>query len=580
MKTWMSKQNLSTKLYGILIFAALVIGLSNGFMAYNQSVTSRQLEKEYYDELYQTTFYLLNADRDFYQADQALYNALANRGSSAQDTQADYESNAAQVIERMTAAQAIVAADQGLNQDKMGQIFSDFFESFSEWERTTAAIMNDLLSGAPISDATITTSEQLFELTRNYIDLIQIEVEQSALDTVQSMNRANQVGIQISIITIVLCIAVVFLLGYLLIRDIVNPMQKLVAIFEKVSAGHLDVPKLPTDRKDEIGKLSAACNLMMDHLHSLVSSIQHLAEDLNKQSDQLAQAATQASLGAEQVSATMQEMASVTTEQASSSSEIASRLEEVNQNIYQLNNDGKTLHDTSLEVEQLSRSGKADMDQSVVLMNSITELFTESVEKVKSLEARSQEISSLIAMLQDISAQTNLLALNAAIEASRAGESGRGFAVVASEVRKLAEQAGHFSTDITGITNQMQSETMSLVDSLMNGYDKVVEGNQQISTSLNSFQSIHTAINEMMERVQDITKHLNNIADKSNQISHSVTEIASSNEQAAAGIEESSAIAQEQATVMGTLMDNAKQLGQQADTLSHTVRQFKLKSSE
>ncbi len=90
------------------------------------------------------------------------------------------------------------------------------------------------------------------------------------------MNRANQVGIQISIITIVLCIAVVFLLGYLLIRDIVNPMQKLVAIFEKVSAGHLDVPKLPTDRKDEIGKLSAACNLMMDHLHSLVSSIQHL----------------------------------------------------------------------------------------------------------------------------------------------------------------------------------------------------------------------------------------------------------------------------------------------------------------
>lgn len=55
---------------------------------------------------------------------------------------------------------------------------------------------------------------------------------------------------------------------------------------------------------------------------------------------------------------------------------------------------------------------------------------------VESIDA----ISSVIALINDISDQTNLLALNAAIEVARAGEHGRGFAVVADEVRKLAER--------------------------------------------------------------------------------------------------------------------------------------------
>ncbi|MBK2942429.1 methyl-accepting chemotaxis protein, partial [Klebsiella pneumoniae] len=86
------------------------------------------------------------------------------------------------------------------------------------------------------------------------------------------------------------------------------------------------------------------------------------------------------------------------------------------------------------------------------------QIVTEAVAAMQQIESSSQEINSIIAVIETISFQTNLLALNAGVEAARAGEAGKGFAVVASEVRDLAQRSAESATAIKQLVATSKDE--------------------------------------------------------------------------------------------------------------------------
>ncbi|MBH3462830.1 HAMP domain-containing methyl-accepting chemotaxis protein [Pseudomonas putida] len=334
--------------------------------------------------------------------------------------------------------------------------------------------------GNDLSDASVTLAEQ--------------KVAQRDHEAVAARSLLTSVAL--------LALAVGVLAGWLITRQITEPLRQTLAQAARIARGDLSQVETVA-RRDEMGQLQRSMCEMTLSLRQLIGGIDQSVEHLSQAASQLAGASAD----------TLERI----TQQREETDQVATAMNQMSATVQEVAQNAEHASLAATDADQQAQMGDQVVAEAIARIEQLATQMDRCLTSMQHLAGESQRIGSILDVIKSVSEQTNLLALNAAIEAARAGEAGRGFAVVADEVRGLAQR-----------TQQSTEEIEHLIESLHQGTDEV-------TSLLDSSRTLTEQSVELSRRAGDAL----------GQITRTVSNIQGMNQQIATASEEQSVVAEQ-----------------------------------
>ncbi|GAB3482143.1 methyl-accepting chemotaxis protein [Marinomonas epiphytica] len=281
------------------------------------------------------------------------------------------------------------------------------------------------------------------------------------------------------------------LLGWLLAKIIVKPIDEMVSLMKDIAEGEGDLTqRLPVKGEDELSKLAKGINSFIGHIDGTFASVLGSVIRLKPISDDL--------------SDVNQSLGKATDQQKQQAEKVNLCLQETNESTLLVEKELKQIGESTALGNSRVRTSDAVVKDVSVGMGELSSEITLAVEALSQLKADTDRISGVIDVINGISEQTNLLALNAAIEAARAGEAGRGFAVVADEVRTLASKTRQSTDEVADMVGAIQKGTQEVVRRMEISKANADQSMQFTDKATQSLSEVIESMRVMSEKVDQI----------------------------------------------------------------------------
>ncbi|MBI4824789.1 MAG: HAMP domain-containing protein [Nitrospirae bacterium] len=258
------------------------------------------------------------------------------------------------------------------------------------------------------------------------------------------------------------------------IKEIDNSILDVATSAKSLSTSAEDTSSAIVEISNSIGEVAESAKILSESMVEAASSIDEMMRSIKEIADSL------------------QHLTAFSEETASSLSEINATVKEVERSAVE------SVVLAEKVTADASDQGMKSVGSAVKGMDDIKESVGALSDIINGLGKRSEEIGSILTVIDDVTDQTGLLALNAAILAAQAGEHGKSFAVVAEEIKDLAERTSASTKEISKIIRSVQSETKRSIEMAGEGI-KVVEKGMKLVAEINSalksiMESSHTSV--------------------------------------------------------------------------------------